>query len=60
MADLLPTILTAFATTMATKGAEAPANTFNEAWKYVFGSLDSSYYEKMKNVNMIMRSTLNH
>ena len=28
MTDLLPTILTSFATTMATKGAEAPANTF--------------------------------
>ncbi|MFW4406939.1 hypothetical protein HMPREF2887_04140 [Streptococcus sp. HMSC071H03] len=46
MADLLPTILTAFATTMATKGAEAPANTFNEAWKYVFGSLDSFLLRK--------------
>lgn len=46
MTDLLPTILTSFATTMATKGAEAPANTFNEAWKYVFGPLDSFLLRK--------------
>lgn len=41
MDDLLPTILTSFATTMATKGAEAPAHTFNEAWKYFFGGVNS-------------------
>lgn len=46
MNELLPTILTAFATTMATKGAEAPANTFNEAWKYVFGPIDSFLIRK--------------
>ena len=46
MTDLLPTILTSFATTMATKGAEAPANTFNEAWKYVFGPLDGFLLRK--------------
>lgn len=46
MDELLPTILTSFATTMAVKGAEAPANTFNEAWKYVFGSVDSFLIRK--------------
>ena len=46
MDELLPTILTSFATTMAVKGAEAPANTFNEAWKYVFGSIDSFLIRK--------------
>ncbi|MGQ9412745.1 DUF4393 domain-containing protein [Streptococcus pluranimalium] len=41
MSDLMPTILTAFATTMATKGAEAPAQTFNNLWQYVFGPVDN-------------------
>lgn len=46
MDELLPTILTSFATTMAVKGAEAPANTFNEAWKCVFGPIDSFLIRK--------------
>lgn len=46
MDELLPTILTSFATTMAVKGAEAPANTFNETWKYVFGPIDSFLIRK--------------
>lgn len=46
MDEFLPAILTSFATTMAVKGAEAPANTFNEAWKYVFGSVDSFLIRK--------------
>ncbi|WP_312249617.1 DUF4393 domain-containing protein [Streptococcus parasuis] len=46
MDELLPTILTSFATTMAVKGAESPANTFNETWKYVFGPIDSFLIRK--------------
>ncbi|OFM31936.1 DUF4393 domain-containing protein [Neisseria sp. HMSC068C04] len=34
------TILTAGATTLLTKGAEAPAHTLNLVWKQVFGSFD--------------------
>ncbi|HEL2402987.1 TPA: DUF4393 domain-containing protein [Streptococcus suis] len=47
MEELLPTILTAFATTMATKGAEAPAQTFNNLWQYVFGPLDNFLAQKI-------------
>nr|WP_319218640.1 DUF4393 domain-containing protein [uncultured Trichococcus sp.] len=32
--------MTAFITSMATKGAEAPANTINHLWKQIFGPLD--------------------
>lgn len=46
MNEFLPTILTSFATTMAIKGAEAPADTFNETWKYVFGPIDSFFMRK--------------
>lgn len=34
------TVLTAGATTLLTKGAEAPAHTLNLVWKQVFGSFD--------------------
>lgn len=34
------TILTAGATTLLTKGAEAPAHTLNLVWKQVFGPID--------------------
>lgn len=46
MDNILPTILTSFATTMATKGAESPADTFNETWKYIFGPIDSFLMRK--------------
>lgn len=46
MNEFLPPALIAFVTSMATKGAEAPANTFNEAWKYVFGPIDSFLLRK--------------
>lgn len=41
MEQLALTALTAFVTTMTTKGAEAPARTFNNMWEYVFGPLDN-------------------
>lgn len=41
MNEIIPSMLTAFVTALATKGAEAPAQTFNNAWKYVFGPLDN-------------------
>lgn len=53
MHDLIPTILTSFATTMATKGAEAPANTFNNIWQLVFGRFDN-FLEK-KNIELQLK-----
>lgn len=35
-----------FLTALATKGADAPANTFNNAWKYVFGNIDDFFIKK--------------
>lgn len=40
MDDVIVPALTALVTTMATKGAEAPANTLNLLWKQIFGPLD--------------------
>lgn len=59
MADLLPTILTAFATTMATKGRLLLTLLMKHGNMFLV-LLIVSCYEKMKNVNIIMRSTLNH
>ncbi|MEX2805004.1 DUF4393 domain-containing protein [Streptococcus sp. H31] len=51
MNDLVPTILTSFATTMATKGAEGPAQTFNNLWKYVFGPVDTFFVNRIEKRN---------
>lgn len=41
------TVLTAGATTLLTKGAEAPAHTLNLVWEQVFGSFNL-WMEKQK------------
>lgn len=47
MDQTLFTVGTAFLTTLATKGAEAPANTFNNIWTYVFSPIDNYLIKKM-------------
>ncbi len=46
MDQTLFTVGTAFLTTLATKGAEAPANTFNNIWTYVFSPIDNYLIKK--------------
>ncbi|MBH5330216.1 DUF4393 domain-containing protein [Eikenella sp. S3360] len=40
-ATIITSVITAGATTLITKGAEAPAHTFNLIWKQVFGTIDN-------------------
>ena len=41
MDEIITSMFTSFITTMATKGADAPAKTLNAAWEYVFGPMNS-------------------
>ena len=40
MTTIATSALTSFLTSLCSKGADAPAKTFNEGWEFVFGPLN--------------------